>query len=242
MATIAEQKLKRIRVIFEDDALLVVVKPAGVAVHGGAGTQKRSLIELLRAAYDEPGDLQLAHRLDQATSGVILLTKHEAARKQLVANWDRVDKHYLAIAFGDYRGPRELDSPLADRGGPRREAKTEVRRLHALSAPGFVATLLTLKLGTGRTHQIRKHLQGAGYPVVLDDKHGDFRANRALLERLKQAEMKRPKHLFLHAACVAFRHPITHAPLRFSAEPGPEWRMLLEFGGLRNADPYGGVV
>lgn len=202
-------------VLFEDDALLIIDKPSGVAVHGGSGIA-HGVIERLRAARPDAKFLELVHRLDRETSGVLLLAKKRSALTNLheQIRVGRTDKRYLALVRGTWRaGPTTLDARLAKHvlaGGDRRvsvspdgqEAATKVRCLRAL--PGH--SLLEARLLTGRTHQIRVHLAHAGFPICGDDKYGDFELNRLLARQGL-------KRMFLHAAKFRCTHPVSGEPL-----------------------------
>jgi 23S rRNA pseudouridine955/2504/2580 synthase len=204
-------------IAYEDASILVVDKPAGVAVHGGSGVSF-GVIESLRAARPQAKFLELAHRLDRDTSGLLVLCKKRSALVELhrMLRAGEVRKTYLAVVKGDYRGPAEIRASLhkyVTGSGERRvavredgmAAATRVRKLR--SSARF--SLLEIELLTGRTHQIRVHLAHAGYPVVGDDKYGDFALNRELKHRL-----------LLHAVRLAFRHPLTGEPVRLES-PAP---------------------
>ncbi len=216
-------------VVFEDDSLLVVDKPAGVAVHGGSGVSF-GVIESLRAARPQSRFLELAHRLDRETSGLLVLAKRRAALVALHAalRQGEVTKRYLALVKGKWRDEkRTVDLPLkksVTRAGERRvnvnaggrEAQTLIRRVKVLS--GY--TLVSAELLTGRTHQIRVHLAHLGFPIVGDDKYGDFELNRAAAK----AGLKR---MFLHAAELKFRHPATHEQLELESPLPPQLETFL---------------
>jgi 23S rRNA pseudouridine955/2504/2580 synthase len=204
-------------IAYEDASILVVDKPAGVAVHGGSGVSF-GVIETLRAARPQAKFLELAHRLDRDTSGLLVLCKKRSALVELhrMLRAGEVRKTYLAVVKGDYRGPAEIRASLhkyVTGSGERRvavredgmAAATRVRKLR--SSARF--SLLEIELLTGRTHQIRVHLAHAGHPVVGDDKYGDFALNRELKHRL-----------LLHAVRLAFRHPLTGEPVRLES-PAP---------------------
>lgn len=205
-------------VVLEDAALLVLDKPAGVAVHGGSGVSF-GVIESLRASRPQAKLLELAHRLDRDTSGLLLVAKKRTALVELhrMLREGRVMKVYMVVAAGAYRGPREIRESLhkyVTASGERRvavkeggmAAATQVKRVK--SAPGF--SLLEVRLLTGRTHQIRVHLAHTGHPVLGDDKYGDFALNRELARN-------GVKRLFLHAASLAFDHPLTGEALRLNS-------------------------
>ena len=198
-------------IVYEDAAILVVDKPAGVAVHGGSGVSF-GVIESLRAARPEAKLLELAHRLDRDTSGLLILAKKRSALVELhrMLREGEIDKVYLTVAKGRWEGKtRELRESLhkyVNAKGERRvsvredgmAAVTRVKRLQANDR----FSLLEVSLLTGRTHQIRVHLAHAGHPVLGDDKYGDFELNHKL-------EKEGVRRLFLHASRLAFAHPLT---------------------------------
>jgi 23S rRNA pseudouridine955/2504/2580 synthase len=198
-------------ILFEDAALLAVCKPAGLAVHGGSGVSFGA-IESLRAARPQAKLLELAHRLDRDTSGVLLIAKKRGALVELhrMLREGEVEKTYIAAAKGEWRGgAREIREALhkyVTASGERRVSVREggmraVTRVRPLaSAAGF--SLLELSLLTGRTHQLRVHLAHAGHPILGDDKYGDFELNRALAKRGVTRTL-------LHARRLRLAHPVT---------------------------------
>ena len=194
------------RVLYEDKRLLVINKPTGVAVHGGSGIS-HGVIELLRHARPDLKDLSLVHRIDRETSGCLVMAKRRSALRELHERFreGQVTKNYLALAVGDWQyGEQLIDVPLHvqnRKGGERhvivsdkgKRAETRV----SLSRTYGIYSLLQCAPVTGRTHQIRVHLQHAGHPIVGDDRYGDEEANR----QAKQFGLKR---LFLHAQSIAF--------------------------------------
>jgi 23S rRNA pseudouridine955/2504/2580 synthase len=199
-------------VLLEDDQVLAVDKPAGLAVHGGSGIA-HGAIERLRSARPEARFLELVHRLDRETSGVLLLAKKRPALTALHEELrDRgMDKRYLAAVAGRVRddkrrvkvalrkystGEGERRVSVDEREG--QEAETIFRRL----ARNDEFSLLEAQLLTGRTHQIRVHLAHIGHPILGDDKYGDFALNKALRKRGL-------RRMFLHAAELSFVHPVT---------------------------------
>jgi 23S rRNA pseudouridine955/2504/2580 synthase len=199
-------------VLFEDEHVLAVDKPAGLAVHGGSGVA-HGAIERLRAARPGARFLELVHRLDRETSGVLLLAKRRPAlvRLQDALRERGMDKRYVAAVAGRVRDEkRRVQVALrkfATAGGDRRVAvdgregkvaETVFRRL----ARNAAFSLVEAELLTGRTHQIRVHLTHIGHPILGDDKYGDFELNRSLRK-------KGLKRMFLHAAELAFTHPAT---------------------------------
>ena len=194
------------QVLYEDKKLLVIDKPAGVAVHGGSGIS-HGVIELLRAARPDLKDLSLVHRLDRETSGCLVLAKKRSALRALHEKFRQgvVEKNYLALVVGDWQlGEQLIDEPLLvthRRGGERhvivspdgKAAQTRVR----LSRTYGKYSLVQCSPLTGRTHQIRVHLQSVGFPLAGDDRYGDADVN----SRLNALGLPR---LFLHAQSISF--------------------------------------
>jgi len=194
------------RIIFEDKKLLVIDKPSGVAVHGGSGIS-HGVIELLRHARPELTDLSLVHRLDRETSGCLVMAKRRSALRELHARFRDgvVEKIYLALVVGDWQyGDQLIDKPLLvenRKGGERhvivskggKSAQTRV----SLSRTFGKYSLLLCAPQTGRTHQIRVHLQALEFPILGDERYGDEDENR-------QATKFGLKRLFLHAQSIAF--------------------------------------
>jgi len=218
-------------VVFEDDALLVIDKPAGVAVHGGSGVSF-GVIEQLRAANPQAKFLELVHRLDRDTSGLLMLAKRRASLLALHAmlREGRGRKHYLALVAGNWPNDRQhLRMPLTKwltRTGERRvrvddagqPAHTIVEVVQRFNAARTSVTLLRAELRTGRTHQIRVHLAASGFPIVGDDKYGND-ADAATFARQGFTPDFAPDfaRMFLHAHSLEFPHPITGEPLQLQA-------------------------
>jgi 23S rRNA pseudouridine955/2504/2580 synthase len=207
-------------VVYEDEALIVIDKPSGVAVHGGSGVSF-GVIESLRAERPQARFLELAHRLDRDTSGLLMVAKKRSALTTLHAmlREGRVEKVYLAIAKGVPARPafeiseslhKYVTSQGERRVAVREDGKASITKVKVVKT-GESFSLLELRLMTGRTHQIRVHLQHAGHPVLGDDKYGDFPLNHRL----------KVKRLMLHAASLSFSHPISGAALAFKS-PVPE--------------------
>ena len=210
-------------ILYEDEALLVLDKPAGLAVHGGSGIS-HGAIEQLRYARPQSGFLELVHRLDRDTSGILLLAKKRSAltalHEQLRAG--RVQKFYLVLVRGQWRNPKQsVKLPLNKyvlASGERRVSVSEdgmpSHTVFRLKQSWREFSLIEAELKTGRTHQIRVHLAHLGYPIAGDDKYGDFVLNKTLS---KQGL----KRMFLHAYKVIITHPRSGEEVMFEA-PLPE--------------------
>jgi 23S rRNA pseudouridine955/2504/2580 synthase len=187
----------RIEIIFEDDALLVIDKPARLAVHEGRTVTKReSVLGVLESRYRGKGvSPKLVHRLDKDTSGLLLVAKNETVAQELESRFESgsVGKEYLCLLAG--RLPENegvIDSPLPGREGSEVPAMTRFKVERRFSD----TTLARVRIETGRTHQIRLHFAKLGYPVVMDDQHGDFAFNKRFR---KEVGLKRQ---FLHASTL----------------------------------------
>jgi 23S rRNA pseudouridine955/2504/2580 synthase len=222
-------------VVFEDDAFLAIDKPAGVAVHGGSGVSF-GVIEQLRQARPQARLLELVHRLDRETSGLLLIAKKRSALRVLQDQFRarETGKTYLALVRGEWPAKlKVLDQPLRKfllPDGERRVRVTQadhpdamrslslVRVIKTVTAPpglsgGFAQkfSLLEVTIKTGRTHQIRVHLAHAGHPITGDEKYGDFDLNREL-GRLGYRRM------FLHAWRLKFTHPVSGESIELQVE------------------------
>ena len=217
-------------VLLEDEDLLIVDKPSGVAVHGGSGISS-GVIEQLRIARPGLRFLELVHRLDRATSGVLILAKKRTALTGLHAQLREgaVRKHYLALVLGEWKDAKRnvkaaLHKYVSASGERRVVVDDEGQQAHTVfrlvrNLPGY--SLLDAELKTGRTHQIRVHLAHVGYPIAGDDKYGDFDANK----RLAKLGLKR---MFLHAASLEFNHPRSAQVVRIEAPLAPELERFLQ--------------
>ncbi|MDX5446337.1 MAG: RluA family pseudouridine synthase [Zoogloeaceae bacterium] len=216
-------------VVFEDDALVVVNKPAGKAVHGGSGISY-GVIEQLRAQRPEARMLELAHRLDRETSGLLIVAKKRSALKALhdMQRNGSIEKHYLTLVAGDWRNRLQhvklpLFKYLAADGERRVRVSDEGKPSHSIVrlVQGYGRfSLLDVELKTGRTHQIRVHLAHLGFPLAGDDKYGDFALNKTL-------EGEGLKRMFLHAARLKFAHPLSGEVLDLEAPLAPELQDFL---------------
>jgi 23S rRNA pseudouridine955/2504/2580 synthase len=225
-------------IVYEDTHLLVIDKPAGVAVHGGSGVSY-GVIEQLRAARPQAKFLELVHRLDRETSGLLLLAKKRSALTHLHEQMREgtTDKRYLAMVAGDWKNPRQhVKLPLhkyTTADGERRvvvqAGGQEAHTVFNLLRKWQDFALLEAELKTGRTHQIRVHLASSGFPILGDEKYGDF----ALNKQLQKASDTRGalKRMFLHAYRITFQHPETGAPLTLTAPlPAECERFLVSLG------------
>jgi 23S rRNA pseudouridine955/2504/2580 synthase len=217
-------------IVFEDDALLVVDKPAGVAVHGGSGVSY-GVIEQLRAARPEARFLELVHRLDRDTSGLLMVAKKRSALLALhqALREGAVDKRYLVLVKGRWtRASRDVTLPLRrvlTAAGERRvrvdPAGRESRTRFELVERVGQYSLLAAAIETGRTHQIRVQLAELGFPVVGDEKYGDFDLNKSLARQ-------GARRMFLHAERLAFEHPRTGVRLALVAPLPADLRDFLD--------------
>jgi len=251
------EKQVALHIVHEDDALLVVDKPAGVAVHGGSGISF-GVIEQLRAQRPEAKFLELVHRLDRDTSGLLMVAKKRSALVRLHEDLreGRVRKRYLAGVVGPWsEARRQVKLPLVKfnlADGERRVRVTEkddpngmtahtvfhlVERFSASSAaPCSEFALLDVELKTGRTHQIRVHLAHLGRPILGDEKYGDFALNRRLTRAHPDgAPRVALRRMFLHAASLEIVDPQTGETRAFAAPLPAELRGFLD--GLRPPKP-----
>jgi 23S rRNA pseudouridine955/2504/2580 synthase len=224
-------------ILFEDDALLVIDKPAGVAVHGGSGVAF-GVIEQLRRARPQARFLELVHRLDRETSGILMLAKKRSALVALHAQIreNRIDKRYYACVHGnwpaDWGQRRAVRAPLHKYLTPEGERRVRVQpdglashTIFSLVERWTDYAWLEAELKTGRTHQIRVHLAHLGLPIVGDEKYGDFALNKTLARANAQPGIKR---MFLHAHRLALVHPASGEPLRFEAPLPAECRRFID--------------
>ncbi len=214
-------------IIFEDDALLVIDKPAGFAVHGGSGVS-RGVIEQLRLERPKAKFLELVHRLDRETSGVLMLAKKRAALVALheaIRN-NQTDKRYVMLVAGEWlekkkrvildlqkyvlpNGERRVNV-VTDKSKDKYDEAQVSETIFYLKQNFAGFSLLEAQLVTGRTHQLRVQLAYLGFPIVGDDKYGDFVLNKALAK-------KGLKRMFLHSAETNLRHPVTGEKLKLIA-------------------------
>ncbi|MEW6514737.1 MAG: RluA family pseudouridine synthase [Pseudomonadota bacterium] len=227
-------------VVFEDDAMIVIDKPAGVAVHGGSGVDF-GVIEQIRRARPQAKFLELAHRLDRETSGLLIIGKKRSALTKLhdLFRDGGIDKRYLTLVKGHWRDKlRNVKLPLHKYLTPEGERRVRVdpegKEAHSImrlqerwNTPTGTFSLLEVELRTGRTHQIRVHFAHLGFPILGDEKYGDF----ALNKDLQKSGLKR---MFLHAASIRLPHPLSGEKLSLAAPLPPELEKFLKKIG--NAD------
>jgi 23S rRNA pseudouridine955/2504/2580 synthase len=225
-------------ILLEDEHLLALDKPAGVAVHGGSGVSF-GVIEQLRQARPDARFLELVHRLDRETSGVLLVAKKRTALTRLQDQFREREtgKTYLALVTGAWpAGDKVIDLPLHkylqadgerrvkvvakdDPDGMRSITLVKVARRIPIGQQAF--TLLEVTIKTGRTHQIRVHLASRGHPIAGDDKYGDFDRNRSL-------QKQGLKRMFLHAWRLQFNHPASAERVELIAPLPPELRKFAD--------------
>lgn len=221
----AAKERAELPVLYEDDALLAIDKPEGIAVHGGSGVSF-GVIEALRRQRPQAKFLELAHRLDRETSGLLLVGKKRLALTALHDMFREhgagADKRYLVIVRGRWMNATQhvrlpLFKHLTEGGERRVTVSSEGKPSHTvfrLLARWQGCSLLEAQLRTGRTHQIRVHLAHLGFPILGDEKYGDFELNR----QLRRSGLKR---MGLHAWRMAFRHPLSGAPMQIEAPLPP---------------------
>jgi 23S rRNA pseudouridine955/2504/2580 synthase len=239
---------KEFPVLFEDDYLIAVDKPAGVAVHGGSGVSF-GVIEQLRRARPQAKFLELVHRLDRETSGILLIAKKRSALTHLQDQFREREtgKTYLALVIGQWPANKKvLDKPLVKFLLPARDGQEGERRVKVttkddpdgmksvtlvkLAQKSDKFSLLEVTIKTGRTHQIRVHLASEGFPIAGDDKYGDFELNKAL-------QKQGLKRMYLHAWRLQFTHPATGERLALLATLPSELDSFLSHPNVRTDDP-----
>ena len=234
-------------ILYEDEALLVIDKPAGIAVHGGSGVSF-GVIEALRRQRPQARFLELAHRLDRETSGILLVGKkrsaltalHDMFREGGLGGGRGADKRYLVLVKGRWMDPlRHARQPLLkyllDSGERRVRVSPEGKPSHTvfrLLARWRNFSLLEAELKTGRTHQIRVHLADLGYPIAGDEKYGDFETNRLLA----RSGLKR---MFLHAWKMRFTHPLKDEGLELEAPVPESLKSFVDLLAQRESQDYG---
>ena len=218
------------QILFEDEVLLVLNKPSGMAVHGGSGLSF-GVIEALRSLRSDARFLELVHRLDRDTSGILLVAKKRSALRHLHEQLRNktIQKEYLALVRGQWQSHcKVINAPLNKNelaSGERivrvtEQGKPSETRFSVEERYGQEATLIKAMPVTGRTHQIRVHTQYAGHPIALDSKYGD----QTFDQKMQTFGLNR---LFLHAYAIRFEHPKSGETLRLSAELDAEMKTVL---------------
>lgn len=229
--------------LLEDDALMAIDKPAGVAVHGGSGVSF-GVIEQLRQARPLAKLLELVHRLDRETSGILLVAKKRSALKHVQDQFREREtgKTYLALVQGQW--PEKLkviDSALHKFLLPDGERRVRVTSnedpdgmrsitLVKVAERWDACSLLEVTIKTGRTHQIRVHLASQGHPIAGDDKYGDFEWNKAL-------QKQGLKRMFLHAWRLQFTHPATGKRIELKSNLPPELQLYVNHVKSKSTPP-----
>ena len=227
-----------LRILYQDEDVVVVDKPAGMVVHPAAGHASGTLVHALLyhvkdlsgiGGEKRPG---IVHRLDRGTSGVMVVAKHDAAHEELSRQFrDReVEKEYVALVCGEVQAGRRIDAPIgrdpsnrkkmSARARRSREAVTRIIRAEKLR----VLTLVQVAIHTGRTHQIRVHLSAIGHPIVGDPLYGG-------VHRRVPGDLRAVTHLerpFLHAARLVFKHPRDGRWMEFTSELPDDLQRVLD--------------
>jgi 23S rRNA pseudouridine1911/1915/1917 synthase len=240
-------------IVYEDDALIVIDKPAGLVVHPAAGHESGTLVNALIAhcglslsgigGVRRPG---IVHRLDKDTSGLLVVAKTDAAHKGLSEQFaahgrdGRLERAYLAIVWGTPERRRGvIDAPIGRHATARekmsvahrasaREAVTQYEVEESFGAPPY-ASLVRCRLETGRTHQIRVHMAHIGHPLLGDETYGKgFKASIGKLPEAARAALKGLGRQALHAAVLGFEHPVTGEPMHFEREPAADLAALID--------------
>jgi 23S rRNA pseudouridine1911/1915/1917 synthase len=242
-------------IVFEDDALIVVNKPAGMVTHPAYGHYTGTLVNALLhhaqvglSGVNDPSRPGIVHRLDKETSGLLIVAKNDVVHAHLAAQFSRrdIEREYRAIVWGTFGDQRSgvIDAALgrsaSDRKkiAVRKEGKTAITTFRVMEEFDFLS-LISLKLQTGRTHQIRVHLHHIGHPVFGDPTYGGRRiawgpttpARRDLVHRYLEIMQRQA----LHAKTLGFIHPVTREAMRFDSELPPDFTELLSL--LRTPRP-----
>jgi 23S rRNA pseudouridine1911/1915/1917 synthase len=225
-----------LQVLYEDKSIIVLVKPAGMVVHPAAGNYRGTLVHALQHHCKDlsgiggvlrPG---IVHRLDKDTSGLMVVAKSDQAHESLTGQFKGrvVTKKYKALVYGNIRGEEGvINLPIGRHPSDRKKMSTRSRRGKEAVTRWKVAerfgalTLLDVEIDTGRTHQIRVHLNAIGYPVVGDTVYGNSRRIHAVGDSDIRARLERVTRQILHAATIGFHHPVTGEFMTFSS-PLPE--------------------
>jgi 23S rRNA pseudouridine955/2504/2580 synthase len=220
----------KISIVYEDDFALVVNKPSGLAVHGGSGINM-GLIESLRIDKPDYKFLELVHRLDRDTSGLLIIAKKRSFLTKMheIIRAGKITKNYLTFVKGFTKNQQTIKLSLlkSENSHGERQVKVNNAGQQAITKTETIkhyneGSFLKVNLITGRTHQIRVHLSHTGHPLAGDDKYGDFSWNRELYQRFAL------KRLFLHAALLEFTHPISNERIVLEAPLSKELNDFLQ--------------
>ena len=237
-AATPEPEALPIRIVYEDRDIVVLDKPAGMVVHPGAGHASGTLVNaLLHHVKDLSGiggELRpgIVHRLDRGTSGVMVVAKNDKAHQELSRQFaDReVEKEYVALVWGVVQPGRRIEEPIGRDPVQRQKMSTRARRARSATTRVTWArhfqgvSLLKIAISTGRTHQIRVHLNAIGHPVVGDAMYGGV--HRRVGHDLRAVQrLERP---FLHAAHLAFTHPTDGRRVEFDSPLPPDLQAILD--------------
>jgi 23S rRNA pseudouridine1911/1915/1917 synthase len=237
-------------IVYEDEAVIVVNKPAGMVVHPAPGNPDKTLVNALlfhcRNLSGIGGVLRpgIVHRLDKDTSGLIVAAKSDDAHRSLSTQFEKHDVHkkYLALVWGDVKGSHgEIAAAVGRHPIHRQKMSTQSRHgrraltLWKVRERYGAVTLLEIEIKTGRTHQIRVHLSSIGYPVVGDPVYGNTSRIKAVADAELKAKLKAFNRQALHAAQLSFIHPVRNERMVFTTDPPPE--MIDLFDALRAKSP-----
>jgi 23S rRNA pseudouridine1911/1915/1917 synthase len=229
-------------VVFEDDHVLIIEKPAGLIVHAGAGEPQSTLVDVLRAhgrqlsTVGPPERAGIVHRLDKETSGVMMVCKTDEAHWKIAADFEarRIGKKYLALVNGVPKPRGRIEAPLARHPVQRQKIAVVASGRNAVTEYEVLQSwqkfaLVEVDLLTGRTHQIRVHFQYIGHPVVGDAVYGGAkRALEAAPNPEVRAAIEDLSGQALHAAKLEFTHPATGSVLRFESKLPPEMQRIVD--------------
>ena len=243
-----------LNIVYEDDVIIVVNKPAGMVVHPAPGNSQNTLVNaLLFHCHDlsgiggvvRPG---IVHRLDKGTSGLIVAAKTDDAHRNLSTQFENHDVHktYRALVWGDVKGASgEIVLPVGRHATNRKKMSTKSRRgkdaltLWKVRERYGIATLLDVEIKTGRTHQIRVHLSERGYPVIGDEVYGIASKIRAIKDLDLKTKLKELSRQALHAAKLSFIHPLKNERVVFTAEMPKDLADLCEsLRAINKSDAY----